>query len=479
MLGGYAYIVDQTNQAQADPTRPEREATLSIAVTRLFEAGPEQARGIGRIVESEPHLADVKNRRVYFSLAFEEGGEGSNAASVGSILHCVGLVSPVLPEATANGFDAYLVNARVSLRVKRGVVHAIDPNSDGLRALLDRLLQSARRTLSLGLDASSRETKSYRAMLLGIKGELDPEQKQRFLQNGALHLFAISGLHIGVIATCGHQFLQLFRLSRKWIPIPNLCAIASFVAITGGAPSAWRATLMIACYYLCLASKRQTAALNALFLSALICLVIDPFQLFLAGFQLSYTTVAAILLYGVPIAHAATAAWNPCEDLPRESWRAPHYIVHFSSRFALSSFGISLSAFLASSTLSIIYFNTISFIGIVANIILIPLASLVIIAGFLSLLSGIIHLTPLTVLWNNAAEVVLSAMHAILYGLERLGPAFLTIESPPVGLLFLLLVLLLSLFAYGYAKRWDFPKSWLWTFPSIYTSICLAIARFL
>ena len=81
--------------------------------------------------------------------------------------------------------------------------------------------------------------------------------------------------------------------------------------MTGGAPSAWRALLMIACYYLCLSSKRQAASLNALVLSALICLIVDPLQLFLAGFQLSYTTVVAILLYGVPMGSVLTKKWAP------------------------------------------------------------------------------------------------------------------------------------------------------------------------
>ena len=123
-------------------------------------------------------------------------------------------------------------------------------------------------------------------MMLGMKSELTREQEQLFLENGTMHLLAISGLHIGVIAACGHALFLLVRFPKNWIPIPNIVLIGLFVIMTGGAPSAWRALLMIACY-LCLSSKRQAASLNALVLSALICLIVDPLQLFLAGFQLS------------------------------------------------------------------------------------------------------------------------------------------------------------------------------------------------
>ena len=50
---------------------------------------------------------------------------------------------------------------------------------------------------------------------LGMKSELTREQRQLFLENGAMHLFAISGLHIGVIAACGHTLFLLVRFPKK------------------------------------------------------------------------------------------------------------------------------------------------------------------------------------------------------------------------------------------------------------------------
>ncbi len=480
ILAGYSYTsyVDRQNQPRTD--LPVREVSISIEVKRLFDTDTDKIKGLGKIVATQDHLADLTEAKLYFSLNSSPESDTQYAIVPGSLIQAQGVLKPVSQQPRDNnGFNSYLQNSGMAFLLERGIIDSTLSQTENWSSRLNRILQSAKAALSYGVDPESPFTKSHTAMLLGLKGELDDDHKNAFLRSGALHLFAISGLHIGVIAACGHALFSLIRITRVWIPIPNLILVAFFVSITGGTPSAWRALLMIACYYLCLSTKRRSASLNALVLSALICLLINPLQLFLAGFQMSYATVAAILLYGVPLADRLNNRWTPFARIPRRAWSYWHSGANRVGRFFISSFAISLSAFLASSALSILYFNTLPLVGIFANILLLPLASLAIISGFISLSFATLGAWPLVSLFNHSAQVILSLMYAILESLGSLKGSHVVFDAPPSRALHLLLILLLLGMMYGYSRNWNFRKRWLWAFPFAYSTACLAAGLFL
>jgi len=477
LIVGYCYtnFADKKNKPRNN--FPEREANLSIEITRLFEGDESKRKGIGKIIATETHLEDIQEAKVFFSLYPPPDSEFSDSIVAGSSIQAIGRLRPIsLKDASSNGFLSYLANSGVAFQFDRGIILSTQEQTNHWNSRFSSILSWANDSLNYGVDSDSPYTHAYTAMLLGIKSELDDDQKTLFLQSGALHIFAISGLHIGVIAACGHALFLLLRIPKAWIPIPNILLIGLFVLSTGGAPSAWRALLMIACLYLCSATKRQSASLNALVLSALICLLINPLQLFLAGFQMSYATVSAILLYGVPLAEQLNEHWNPFESLPRKAWALTHKSIHNAGRFLIGSFAISLSAFLASSALSIIYFNTLPLIGILANIILLPLASLVIISGFISLAFASIGLTHIVSLFNHAAQVVLWIMHALLSKLGAIKGSHLTFSEPPALILYLFLSILLVGMLLGYNRNWDLPKPYLWALPVVYSGLCITVA---
>ena len=313
-------------------------------------------------------------------------------------------------------------------------------------------------------------------MTLGLRNELDTDQKETFLKSGTMHLFAISGLHIGVIAACIHALLQLLRIPRIWLPVLSIILIATFVSITGGSASAWRALLMIACYYLCQSCRVQSAPLNALVLSALICLLIDPRQLFHAGFQMSYATVAVILLYGVPLANRANSAWKPFENLPKVAWSKIHHVISTSTHYAINLFCIGLSTSLVSGFFSIAYFNTLPVAGIITNFLLLPLASLAIIAGVCSIFASLIALSPLSILFNNAAALLLFGIESSLNWLTKWSFTSLQTTAPNTTLLLSLVCSTLVLLTWAYSKNWKSPLRYLWL-PAVATNLtCLLIA---
>src|SRR5690606_17449732 len=141
---------------------------------------------------------------------------------------------------------------------------------------------------------------------------------------------------------------------------------------------------------------------SALAASALLVLLLDPMQLFGAGFQMSYGIVAALLLYGVPMAerwHQAVRPWVLVPPVALVWWQRS---IIRACRCLQSSMAIGLAAALIGTISGVAFFGIFTPAAIVANLPLIPLASAAILAGFASLLSGMAGLTPLVVLFNHA-----------------------------------------------------------------------------
>ena len=179
-----------------------------------------------------------------------------------------------------------------------------------------------------------------------------------------MHFFAISGLHIGVIATAIAQFLLLIRIPRKVSPFIGLPLLFLYVQITGASPSAVRAFLMALFFWASFAFVRQRSPLAALAASAVFVLIFQPAQLWSIGFQLSYTVVLSILLFGLPLYETASEKLAPFRYLRRRAghlhnismrgyktpyfyslpsvsrhgWPAPRSVRHFSAISHLGRF---------------------------------------------------------------------------------------------------------------------------------------------
>ncbi len=139
-------------------------------------------------------------------------------------------------------------------------------------------------------------------------------------------------------------------------------------------------------------------------------MLLDPLQLFNPGFQMSYGVVIALVVMGVPLGEKWLAAWQPYADLPRANWRRHQVAIHWLSRQLVGSGAACWVAFLASTPSGIGYFQVLSPGSLLANLVIIPLSSLALIAGFLSLLTGLVGLVAWSALFNAAAAVTIIIM---------------------------------------------------------------------
>lgn len=282
---------------------------------------------------------------------------------------------------------------------------------------LNRQLQSI---LSLGAPQNTDTLNIYLAMLLGEKEQLLYEQKLRFMQTGTMHLFAVSGLHIGIMTLFIAQLLSCFRIPRTLVPLLTLPIIFIFIQAIGCPPSALRAFIMITIFWMSLFIKRQTNPFSALTFSALIILCIDPWQIHSLGFQLSYTVVASILLLGLPLNQWTQSKCQFFVYLPKEDWTLAHKVSAQISSILIMLFAISFSAWIGSLAICLDVFGYVSTSGIIANILLIQIASLVIVTGMSSLILGLNYLSNLSEFLNHAAWLLLHFIDSALAFLQTL-----------------------------------------------------------
>lgn len=170
------------------------------------------------------------------------------------------------------------------------------PFFDRLRAFLKNELNS-----KLSPSASSLAI----ALSLGDKGGLSQETRDSFSNAGAMHVLAVSGLHVGILLGIVQWiFFQVKLLRRRNTYI--LCAIVIlwvFALLTGLAPSVFRATLMFSVLGLGQLLGKRFFSLNALIVSAVLLLMIDAKILFDIGFQLSYLALLGITFFFQPISN--------------------------------------------------------------------------------------------------------------------------------------------------------------------------------
>lgn len=147
------------------------------------------------------------------------------------------------------------------------------------------------------------------ALMLGDRSRIDPAVREQFAQTGLLHLLAVSGLHVLLVALVFYRMLRptLVRLGASWRAAEivrtglTLLLLGLYVAVTGGSASVVRAALMALVLMLGVVLGRRGTALNTLGVAAFVLLAWRPAFLFEAGFQLSFAAVTALVTLGPAI----------------------------------------------------------------------------------------------------------------------------------------------------------------------------------
>lgn len=206
------------------------------------------------------------------------------------------------------------------------------------------------------------------AMLTGNSNAIEDETLSAFRYGGIAHLFAISGLHIGIIYGLLQLLSKKLHLNKYITLLFCILPIFFYAGICGFTVSSVRALIMCGVALLAKTFFVKYDALNSLSLSAIIILLINPLTLFNVGFQLTLSAVGAIILLSKNML-------RPFKKIPAK---------------IKNTVGVSLSAQAGTMPVMLARFGYLSGAGIILNIILVPLLSLffsiIFVGSFISLI---------------------------------------------------------------------------------------------
>ncbi len=286
-------------------------------------------------------------------------------------------------------YRAYLQNQGIYYQLKTESLQDWQPPTTWpTRPLSDRFIHWAHATLAHGLPEQDEELRLLAAMTLGARTGLTQELYTPFTRSGTMHIFAISGLHIALIAGILTQILPLLRVSRIRSGLVVIPLLWCYTGATGWQPSAVRATIMMSIVVAGWALSRPSNLLNSLAAAAFIILLWDPQQLFGASFQLSFLVVLSIALIVPALTRIRdrllrTDPFLPPDLAPTWRQRAHH---HLRQIFDFSA--VSAAAWIGSMPLTAYYFNLYSPVTLLANLILVPMSSLALASNLASLFCG-------------------------------------------------------------------------------------------
>lgn len=227
-------------------------------------------------------------------------------------------------------------------------------------------------------DIEGQEFAVLAALTLGYTDSLDRETRDIYSGSGAMHVLAVSGLHVGIVYAV---FMLLFgRLNRNSLQrlmrtVLAILFLWAYAFIAGLSPSIIRATVMFTFVAAGAALHRKPQTYNTIFMSAFLMLLINPNYLFEIGFQLSYSAVLSIILL---------------TRLFGEKLQAKNKLLNWLWSLLLVSF----AAQIGTAPFTIYYFNQFPVYFLLTNLIVIPAASVVIYGAVILFAVSFLPLLP-------------------------------------------------------------------------------------
>ncbi len=340
------------------------------------------------------------------------------------------------------------------------------------RPIADRFGDWAKAALARGLPTEDQPIQLLWAMTLGWKTAFSGEVAEPFMRSGTMHVFAISGLHIALIAGLLVAVLKVCRVPRVWCAWIVIPLIWFYSGVTGWQASAIRSTIMMTVIIGGWSLKRPSDLLNSLAGAAFIILLWDPQQLFQAGFQLSFIVVFSLALL-VPVfdsIHAPMLEPSAVDagSFPGRRFRdwlmtkVPVASVIFPDplvpdevrprwqrwlgipvRYLFRALATSLAAWLGSIPVIAYYFHLLTPVSLLANLVVVPLSSVALACNLASMTLG--SVVPFAgELFNHAAWWFMLLMIRISEWAAQLPGACVHVGTPSLVVFVLYYAVLIS-----------------------------------
>lgn len=275
-------------------------------------------------------------------------------------------------------------------------------------------------------------------VFLGRREFMDKETKSVFVEAGVAHLLAISGLHVGLVSLVLFFMLKVFRIHFRKRLLISIAFLFLYTLLAGATPSTVRATLMYSLFGAGFFLKRRVNIYNLLGLAGLVCVFLRPLWIFDIGFQLSFISVLGIIS-GYRLFNVTSSYDNLCARYIKN--------IIFSTVFVM----------VATTPLISFYFGRVQLLGIVSNLILIPLFTFVLTVSFVFL-----GFFPFPLLSEIIAEVVSSSIFVFIKITSFLASfkfSFISFRMSASGVAFYYLCVVLLVFFLRFTLRLILPAS--------------------
>ncbi len=290
-------------------------------------------------------------------------------------------------------------------------------------------------------DFDDKQLAVLEALTLGYKSDLDEDTKSAFQSSGAMHVLAVSGLHTGIIMLITDMLLKFLNRTRRQKIIK--CAIVlsviwMFAAVTGFSSSVNRAALMFSIMSIGNATGRNSTTYNSIALSCFILLFINPYLIFNVGFGLSYLAVLSIVSFNPLFQSIEYSVDNPI------------------LKYFLGIVLVSIAAQIGTSVLSICTFGQFPVYFLLTNIIVIPVAYVIMMLAIVLLISSSVSWLGYGIFW--LLKHTLSFMVGSVTWIESLPGSCIRNISMDISTAFLLYAIIISFIVFIYYKRFVWVK---------------------
>ena len=353
----------------------------------------------------------------------------------GDLLEMTGLLGVPDPPGNPGAFDyrAWLNRQGIAatltvqdareVRYLNGGGNPVLRTAYGLRSALERIFDQTMTKTNAAV---------VKGILFGTRGEIPQEVQLAFNETGLVHILSVSGYHVGLVTVILLALLRFMRIPTRftaWVAIP---ALIFYAIMTGLGPAVFRSTIMAVLLLLAHHLGRQQDWPTTLAAAAGMILVVNPLHLYDIGFQLSFAATWG-LLYLTPV------MTQLFPRLPRT----------FSLLIA-----VPLAAQLATLPLVVLYFNLVSLVSVLANLLTAYLVALIMLFSGISLPVGVIFL-PLAGFINASTGLLTDLFLWLVQFCSALPGAARYIPAPPLWLVFLYYLLLVGVFELLRRPRWQ------------------------
>lgn len=259
-----------------------------------------------------------------------------------------------------------------------------------------------------------------KATMIGERADLRYSLSSDFIKTGTIHAIAISGLNVGLIAGMFLALLAAVRVPQKVRLVLVAIAMVLYIFIAGASPPIVRAVIIYIVVVAGYCIDRQSDMLNSLALAAFGMLLANPKALYDPSFQLSFISIASMILF-VPKINSMTGI----DAIERDSFtgKASYYIA--------SGISVSVAAWAGTWPVVAHYFNIVSPVSLLANLVVVPALFVLTAGSFLFLAAGAVSVAAAAVA-AHTVTLISAALFTANHWFAAAPLAYFRVASPSV-----------------------------------------------